>query len=78
MKLRVSCHLRFQVVEASVLILMLRPFRGSQQWINREVYTIRPAIPIIESTDSFGNSCQRLVAPVGDFLIQTSAEVMVN
>ncbi len=77
MKLRVSCNLRFQVVEASVLILMLRPFRGIQQWINREVYTIKPAIPMIESTDSFGNSCQRLVAPVGDFLIHTSAEVMV-
>jgi transglutaminase-like putative cysteine protease len=77
MKLRVSCDLRFQVVEASVLILMLRPFRGIQQWINREVYTIKPAIPMIESTDSFGNSCQRLVPPVGDFLIHTSAEVMV-
>jgi transglutaminase-like putative cysteine protease len=77
MKVRVSCNLRFQVAEASVLILMLRPYRGIQQWINREVYTIKPAIPMLESTDSFGNSCQRLVAPVGDFLIHTSAEVMV-
>jgi transglutaminase-like putative cysteine protease len=77
MKLRVSCNLRFHIVEATVLILMLRPFRGIQQWINREVYTIKPAIPMIESTDSFGNSRQRLVAPVGDFLIHTSAEVMV-
>ena len=77
MKLRASCNLRFQVTEASVLILMLRPFRGIQQWINREVYTIKPTIPMIESTDSFGNSCQRLIAPVGDFLIYTSAEVMV-
>ena len=77
MKLRVSCNLSFQIMEASVLILMLRPYRGIQQWINREVYSIKPAIPMIESTDSFGNSCQRLVAPVGDFLIYTSAEVMV-
>jgi len=78
MKLRVSCHLRFQVLEASVLILMLRPYKGCQQWINREIYTIKPAMPIIESTDSYGNSCQRLVAPVGDFSIYTSAEVMVT
>jgi transglutaminase-like putative cysteine protease len=77
MKLRVSCNLRFQIVEASALILMLRPFRGSKQWINREVYTIKPAVPLIESTDNFGNSCQRLVAPSGDFLIHTSAEIMV-
>lgn len=78
MKLNVSCNLHFQVFEPTVLILMLRPFRGIQQWINREVYTIHPALPMLESTDSFGNSCQRLLAPVGDFLIHTSAEVMVN
>ncbi|MDD1607571.1 MAG: transglutaminase family protein [Methylococcaceae bacterium] len=77
MKLKVSCDLRFESVEASVLILMLRPFRGYQQWINSEVYNIEPAIPLIESTDGFGNSCQHLVAPIGDFLIHTSAEVMV-
>ena len=78
MKLRVSCNLDFQITEASVLILMLRPFRGLQQWINSEVYTIEPAIQIIESTDSFGNSCQHLSAPVGNFLIHTSSEVIVN
>ena len=78
MKLRVSCNLNFQIVEASVLILMLRPFKGLQQWINREAYIIKPAISIIESTDSYGNSCQRLVAPIGDFMIHTSAEVMVS
>ena len=77
MKLRVSCSLRFQVVEASVLILMLRPFRGIQQWINREVYVVRPVIPMLESTDSFGNSVQRLMAPVGNFLIYTSTDVIV-
>jgi transglutaminase-like putative cysteine protease len=78
MKLRVSCNLRFQLVEASALILMLRPYRGSQQWISREVYTIKPAIPMLEGTDSYGNSSQRLLAPAGDFSIYTSAEVMVT
>lgn len=78
MKLRVSCSLSFQVVEASVLILMLRPYRGIQQWINREVYVVRPVIPMLESTDSFGNSVQRLMAPVGNFLIYTSTDVIVE
>ena len=64
--------------EATALILMLRPYRGVQQYVTREVYTIRPGMPVIEGTDSYGNSCQRLVAPVGDFFIHTSAEVMVT
>jgi transglutaminase-like putative cysteine protease len=78
MKLKVSCQLSFELIEPSVLILILRPFRGYQQWVNREVYTIKPAMPMIESTDSFGNSYQRLVAPIGKVLIHTSAEVVVS
>ncbi len=78
MKLRVSCSLRFQILEASVLILMLRPFRGVQQFINREVYIIKPVIPMIESTDSFGNLLQRIMVPVGHFLIYTSTDVIVS
>ncbi|NOU23342.1 MAG: transglutaminase family protein [Methyloglobulus sp.] len=78
MKLNVSCNLHFQVIEETTLIFMLRPFRGSQQWVNSEIYTINPAIPLLESTDSFGNSCQRLLAPVGEFCIQTLAEVIVT
>ncbi len=78
MKLSVSCNLHFHVIEETALILMLRPFRGIQQWINCESFTISPAIPMVESTDSFGNSYQRLLAPMGDFFINTSAEVMVT
>ena len=78
MKLRVSCQLRFQIVEPSVFILILRPYRGSQQWINREVFTIKPLLTPLESTDSFGNACQRLLAPTGDLFIYSSADVIVN
>jgi transglutaminase-like putative cysteine protease len=78
MKLKVSCQLRFELIEPSVLILILRPFRGFQQWVNHETYTIEPAMPMIESTDSFGNSYQRLVVPIGEVLIKTSAEVVVS
>ncbi len=78
MKLRVSCNLGLQITEETVLILMLRPYRGKQQWVNHEVYTIEPVIPLMESVDSYGNSCQHLVAPVGDFLIHSSAEVVVS
>lgn len=77
MKLKVSCDLHFEVVESSFLILMLRPFRGYQQWVNSEVYHIDPSVLLIESTDGFGNSCQHLVTPVGELLINTSAEVTV-
>lgn len=78
MKLRVSCNLRFYMEESSALILVLRPYRGIQQWILRETYIIKPSVPVLESTDSFGNSCQRLIAPQGNFLIHSSAEVITD
>ncbi len=78
MKLQVSCNIHFQATDETALILMLRPFRGKQQWINHETYTISPAVQITDNTDSFGNSYQCLIAPIGSFLIQTSAEVIVN
>ena len=77
MKLSVSCKLNCHVIEETALILMLRPFRGVRQWVNSEAYTISPELPILESTDSFGNSYQRMLAPVGDLFIHASAEVMV-
>lgn len=77
MKLKVSCDLSFEVSEVSVLILKLRPFRGYQQHISHELYTLNPLLTMIESIDSFGNGSQRLVVPVGDLRIHTSAEALV-
>lgn len=56
---------------------MLRPRSGAQQWIAQEVYTLSPSIRVEEYTDIFGNLCQRMVAPVGEFSVHTTADVMI-
>ena len=56
---------------------MLRPRSGAQQWVASEKYDILPGVPVSEFTDSYGNLCQRLIAPPGAFSIQTSAEVVL-
>ncbi len=78
MKFRVSSSLRFYIEDESALIFMLRPYRGIRQWIVRETFVIKPTLPILESTDSYGNSCQRLVAPKGYLLVHSSAEVIAD
>lgn len=75
MRLRVSCDLDMNLEVASPLLLMLRPRSGAQQWILRESYEFSRAVTVAEHSDLFGNLCQRLVAPAGDFGIHTSAEV---
>ncbi len=76
MWLRTGCTITFDVSIATPFILMLRPRSGMHQWVARESYTLKPSLPAIEYTDNFGNLCQRLVAPPGEFSIHTSAEIL--
>jgi transglutaminase-like putative cysteine protease len=76
MWLRTGCTLSFTVGSPTPMILMLRPRSGAQQWVAREAYTLTPSVPVLEFTDAYGNLCQRLTAPPGEFAIRTSADVM--
>ena len=76
MWLRVSCDMTFDITIPTPFILMLRLRSGAQQWVASEQYGLKPMVPVYEFTDSYGNLCQRLVAPPGNFSIHTSATVM--
>ncbi len=54
---------------------MLRPRSGLQQWVGREQYVLTPSVPAVEFTDTFGNLCQRLVAPAGHFCVRTTSDI---
>jgi transglutaminase-like putative cysteine protease len=75
MLLHTSCKLTFYIEMPTPFVLMLRPRSGAQQWISSEEYLLFPSVPAAEFTDDYGNLCQRLVAPPGEFKIQTSARV---
>jgi transglutaminase-like putative cysteine protease len=78
MWLSTSCDLKFDLETPTAFILMLRPRSGRQQWVAHEKYSITPTVPVIEFTDVYGNLCQRLVAPAGQFSLHTEAEVMIS
>lgn len=75
--LQASCTLSFNVTTPTPMVLMLRPRSGPSQWVAREEYRLTPAVEVVEVIDGFGNLCQRLVAPVGEFEVFTSADVMI-
>lgn len=78
MWLKTSCELKFVIDIPTPLILMLRPRSGAQQWIASEEYLLYPNVPAFEFTDDYGNLCQRLIAPVGEFSLSTSARIMTS
>ena len=72
------CEIRFEITAPTPLILMLRPRNTAHQWISRESYIIKPNVPVMEFIDEYGNHCQRLVAPPGQFIVRTSAVVQTE
>lgn len=76
MWLRTECEITFTVSTPTAFTLMLRPRSGVHQWVARESFTLKPSINVIEYIDSYGNLCQRLVAPMGEFSIKTSADIL--
>jgi transglutaminase-like putative cysteine protease len=75
MRLDAGCELVYTASAPTPLILMLRPRSGLGQWVFREDYLLEPSVSITEYTDSYGNLCQRLVAPPGQFHIRTVSSV---
>lgn len=75
--LRASCELLFDVGVPTPMVFMLRPRSSSSQWVAAEQYELLPSIPVVEFMDGFGNLCQRVVAPVGDFSVRTAVTVRV-
>jgi transglutaminase-like putative cysteine protease len=75
MWLRTACKLAFDVEVPTPFIFMLRPRSGSQQWVSREIYNIYPPVAVTEYMDLYRNFCQRLIAPKGLFVVETSADI---
>ena len=78
MWLNASCSLTFNILVPTPFLFMLRPRSGGNQWIARENYVLTPSVPALEFTDPFGNLCQRLVAPGGEFSVHTSVDVKTS
>ncbi|HEY9906323.1 MAG TPA: transglutaminase family protein [Thermosynechococcaceae cyanobacterium] len=73
MRLKAGCRIAFEAAAPTPVILMLRPRSGMGQWVIQEEYLLEPSVPIVEYTDSYGNLCQRLLTPTGQFQVRTTA-----
>ncbi len=72
MILDATCHISYTTHSPIPAIMMLRPRSGPAQWITREEYILTPHAPVIEYTDNFGNLCQRVLIPAGNFEVTCS------
>lgn len=78
MILDATCRLEYLTTEEVPAIFMLRPRSGWAQWIMREEFTISPQVPVVEFTDVYGNLCQRVVMPSGNFHLSVHYRALVS
>jgi len=55
--------------------LMLRPKSGIGQFVLQQTFRMYPYTAMTEFTDAYGNLCQRLTIPAGDFRLESTVTV---
>lgn len=77
MILDASCRLEYFNAGDVPAVFMLRPRSGWAQWVMHEQFYVHPQVPVIEFTDVYGNLCQRIVMPPGEFHLEARFRVEV-
>lgn len=67
MILDASCDIRYENAGEVPAVFMLRPRSGWAQWILEDSFLMSPMVQTVEYADLYGNLCQRLVMPAGNF-----------
>jgi transglutaminase-like putative cysteine protease len=73
-----TCEISYTNDSEVPAIFMLRPRSGWAQWIIEESYHISPKGQIVEFEDLYGNLCQRLIMPQGDFQVSIKVRADVQ
>lgn len=77
-RLEARCSLSFEVSLPTPMVFMLRPQSSEAQQISSESFELTPPTRVTEFTDAFGNLCQRLLAPVGTFTVESELQAWVS
>ena len=76
MRIRVGCEMTYELGQATPMIAILNVHSSRVSDLERPDYLITtPSVPVEGYRDSFGNWCNRLVAPPGRFTLRTDGIV---
>ena len=76
MRIHIGCEMSFDFPQPTPLIAMLNVHYSRASDLERPDFLISsPPVPIESYRDSFGNWCNRLVAPAGRFTFDTDSVI---
>lgn len=76
MRIHVGCELTFEFPQPTPLIAILNVHHSRfDDLLGAETFNTTPAVNAIGYHDQFGNWCNRIFAPAGEFMLKTNAVV---
>ena len=76
MRIRVGCEMTYELGQVTPMIAILNVHSSRVSDLERPDYLITtPSVPVEGYRDSFGNWCNRLVAPAGTITLKTETVV---
>ncbi len=76
MRIRLGCELVYDLPAPTPMIAMLHVHESRRADLERPDHLITsPSVPVESYKDSFGNTCSRLIAPPGRFVMGTDAVI---
>jgi transglutaminase-like putative cysteine protease len=75
-RIHVGCEMSYELLQPTPMIFMVTVHASRVADIERpDVLVTAPSVPVDGYRDSFGNWCNRLVAPAGRFMVKTNTIV---
>ena len=78
MKLRATCQLDYHFSQPTPAVFLLRPQSGLAQQITQEEWQVTPPLPVTSYNDNFGNLCDRVLFPMGDYQVSLTVELCTS
>ena len=78
MKLRATCQLDYHFSQPTPAVFLLRPQSGLAQQIIQEEWQVTPLLAVTSYNDNFGNLCDRVLFPMGDYQVSLTVELYTS
>src|SRR5258706_5003312 len=78
MQIRVGCEFRYEATWPTPAVMQVQPHQAADQRILHEAWQLTPPLALHSYFDLYGNTCQRIVIPSGNQVLNYDATIEVS
>ncbi len=78
MQIRVGCEFRYEATWPTPAVMQVQPHQIADQRILQEAWQLTPPLALHSYIDLYGNTCQRMVIPPGNQVLNYDATIEVS